>query len=173
MLKGSILRNTGHVYGIACYTGHQTKVMENSLKARTKKTKVEMQTNIYLILIICVQMLFVIFSALMNVIFTDKLKDTMTYAFFDYTQTNGNLFVVSAATWFILLSNFISISLLVTVELVKVFQAYFIENDHMLYDIEKDMNTKVNSSNLNEELGMVSYIFSDKTGTLTQNIMEF
>lgn len=51
--------------------------------------------------------------------------------------------------------------------MVKLFQAYFIENDWMLLDMEKDMSAKVNSSNLNEELGMVSYIFSDKTGTLT------
>jgi len=69
--------------------------------------------------------------------------------------------------------NFVSISLLVSLEMVKFFQGGFIESDWMIYDEEKDMKAKVQSSNLNEELGMVRYIFSDKTGTLTQNIMEF
>jgi phospholipid-translocating ATPase len=42
-----------------------------------------------------------------------------------------------------------------------------------MYDDEKEMFALARSSNLNEQLGMVHYIFSDKTGTLTQNIMEF
>ena len=106
-------------------------------------------------------------SALVNMIFTIKDKQSISYIYYGFNQSNVEVFFRSFFIWFILLQNFVSISLLVTLEMVKLFQAYFIENDWMLLDMEKDMSAKVNSSNLNEELGMVSYIFSDKTGTLT------
>lgn len=84
-----------------------------------------------------------------------------------YGQNTFVQTIVLFFTWYLIMMNFVSISLLVSLELAKFFQGVFMQQDYMMYDEEKDMSAKVQSSNLNEELGMVSYIFSDKTGTLT------
>ncbi|KAJ9568285.1 LOW QUALITY PROTEIN: hypothetical protein OSB04_004251 [Centaurea solstitialis] len=73
----------------------------------------------------------------------------------------------------ILYGYLIPISLYVSLEFVKVLQAFFINQDIHIYDEETDTRARARTSNLNEELGMVDTILSDKTGTLTCNQMDF
>ena len=68
-------------------------------------------------------------------------------------------------TFIILYSTLIPISLYVSIEVIKYFQAYkFINKDLEMYDAESDTPALARTSNLNEELGQIQYIFSDKTG---------
>lgn len=89
---------------------------------------------------------------------------------------NSNVFQdigISFGTWFLIMMNLVPISLLVTLEMVKFFQGWWIEWDWRMVCPDTGIICKVQSSALNEQLGMVHFIFSDKTGTLTKNIMDF
>ena len=76
-------------------------------------------------------------------------------------------------SWMILLALMVPISLTVTGEMVKFAQAIFISLDVSLYSADINKRAKVNVSTIHEDLGLIDYIFSDKTGTLTKNKMEF
>ena len=75
--------------------------------------------------------------------------------------------------FFSLLKVLIPISLYVSMEVVKLFQVYFISNDLQLYYEEMDQPVLCRALNINEDLGQIKYVFSDKTGTLTENKMVF
>ena len=66
LLRGSALRNTEWIIGVVVYTGHETKIMMNSTKAKAKRSKLQRSTNIYILLTMLVQFLLSLIAALIG-----------------------------------------------------------------------------------------------------------
>lgn len=172
LLRGATLRNTQWIHGIVVFTGHETKLMRNATAAPIKRTAVEHMLNLQIIFLFCILIVLAIVSSLGEVIKNQVNKDHLGYLQLQGTNAVKTFFS-DILTYWVLFSNLVPISLFVTVEIVKFYQAYLISSDLDMYYKETDTPAICRTSSLVEELGQIEYIFSDKTGTLTRNIMEF
>uniref|UniRef100_T1JKU3 Phospholipid-transporting ATPase n=1 Tax=Strigamia maritima TaxID=126957 RepID=T1JKU3_STRMM len=176
LLRGAKLKNTTWIFGIVIYTGHETKLMmasslHNSLPAPLKRSTVDKLTNMWIILLFILLVILCLISSVASELWTStRLKTDWYLGLDDLSSVN---FGYNFLTFIILFNNLIPISLQVTLEVVRFIQAIFINMDLDMYHEASDTPAMARTSNLNEELGQVKYIFSDKTGTLTRNIMEF
>ena len=71
LLRGSSLRNTEWIYGIVVFTGHDTKVMRNSVKSKAKLSKLERSTNKYILLMVLIQITMCLFASLFSTYWTE------------------------------------------------------------------------------------------------------
>ncbi|OMO87063.1 Cation-transporting P-type ATPase [Corchorus olitorius] len=188
ILRGCELKNTAWVVGVAVYAGRETKAMLNSSGAPSKRSRLESQMNLEIIFL----SLFLI--ALCTVVsvcaavwlrhhrdeldylpfyrrkdFSDPDEDEKDYNYYGWGMEIFFTFLMAVIVFQIM----IPISLYISMELVRVGQAYFMIRDTEMYDESSNSRFQCRALNINEDLGQIKYVFSDKTGTLTENKMEF
>ncbi|GLT41731.1 hypothetical protein SLA2020_157740 [Shorea laevis] len=188
VLRGCQLKNTDWILGVVVYAGQETKAMLNSAISPSKRSKLESYMNretFWLSIFLLVMCSVVALGMCLWLRRHEEELDTLPYfrkRYFTTGRDNGKKYKyygIAMETFFSFLSSIIvfqimiPISLYITMEMVRLGQSYFMIEDKHMYDSNSDSRFQCRSLNINEDLGQIRYVFSDKTGTLTENKMEF
>ncbi|XP_026013856.1 phospholipid-transporting ATPase IK isoform X1 [Astatotilapia calliptera] len=170
LLRGTVLRNTTFAYGLAIYTGADTKILRNSGKVKLKRTQMEKVFNKVVMGIVLCVLLAALFLAIGSGVFSAQLmrqNSVLSALVFNSNAVYTGFLIYWS--YIILLSPAMPIALYISFELVHTVHSLFIGWDLEMYWQQADKPAQARNTSLNEELGQVGYLLSDKTGTLTQN----
>ncbi|KAM3422882.1 Phospholipid-transporting ATPase [Cercospora zeina] len=167
--RGSILRNTPSMIGLVVYTGEECKIRMNCNKSpRIKAPALQGLVN----KIVIGMVLFVLFLSLFNSIAYQVWQNSTEKKAW-YIQEAPVSFGPLLTSFIIMFNTLIPLSLYVSLEIIKLAQMVLMNSDVDMYDEVSNTPFSAQTSTINEELGQVGYVFSDKTGTLTENVMKF
>ncbi|CAK9196595.1 unnamed protein product [Sphagnum troendelagicum] len=179
ILRGCEVKNTSWVVGVVVYAGRETKAMLNSSGAQSKRSRLEQYMNretgwlIVFLIVICLVggfgMGLWVQTHLPWLPIIQFYKRTGDYM---YTSVAGEA-IIGFLSCVIIFQIMIPISLYISMEAVRLGQSYFMIRDMQMYHPGSDTRFQCRALNINEDLGQIKYLFSDKTGTLTENKMEF
>ncbi|XP_069687692.1 probable phospholipid-transporting ATPase IIB isoform X2 [Periplaneta americana] len=138
---------SGSALGVVVYTGSETRSVMNNSQPRSKVGLLDMEIN---------QLTKVLFGAVLGLAMVMMCLKGFSGPWYRYMFR-----------FVLLFSYIIPISLRVNLDMGKAFYSWSIQRDQEI------AGTVVRSTTIPEELGRISYLLSDKTGTLTQNEMVF
>ncbi len=193
LLRGCILRNVDSAYGIVVYTGRETKVRVRQTTRSRKVAQVEQMLNKLIAILVATLVAACILGAALAENWSNRFAESSWYLRESLSGEikpsnsaliRGDQTVKQFFTYFLLNASIIPVSLYVSVRIARTLQMVVMEWDAEMFHeepalikssggLEGEYPFKVRSMDLNDELGQISHIFSDKTGTLTLNYMEF
>ncbi|KAJ3155433.1 hypothetical protein HDU86_004337 [Geranomyces michiganensis] len=175
LLRGCYLRNTAWAIGLTVQTGASTKIRQNAGQTPMKRSRTEGGMNIQVLVNLGVLFAVCIVTCIANPLW-ERRRGERGPIWLDWTYQGIQSFASAAmdAFWnsIIIYQNVVPLSLYITLEIVKTMQAYFIYEDAEMY-YPPSHRCIPRSWGIADDLGQIQYVFSDKTGTLTRNIMEF
>ncbi|KAJ2896195.1 hypothetical protein MKZ38_005763 [Zalerion maritima] len=167
--RGTTLRNTEEALGIAVNTGEECKIRMNANHhPRAKKPAIEAMIN-WIIITLAVYM--VTLSCGLSggyIMWQDRIEDK------SWSLDGAAVpFYEIIIGFLIQFNNVIPLALFISLEIVKLAQQLMLNSDIEIYDESSDTPTRCNTNTILENLGQISYILTDKTGTLTENVLKF
>ncbi|KAJ1442499.1 P-type ATPase [Sesbania bispinosa] len=176
VLRGCELKNTHWALGVAVYCGRETKAMLNSSGAPSKRSRLETRMNSEIIMLSFFLVALCTVTSVCAAVWLKRHKSELnllpyyrkldvsegkeeSYEYYGWGMEILFTFLMSVIVFQVM----IPISLYISMELVRVGQAYFMIKDSRMYDETTNSKFQCRALNINEDLGQIKYVFSDKT----------